>query len=213
MSNKMTNKVTQNTPPQLATPLRVIEALLFASAEPVTPAIIQAKLSALGYDPAYDVASLMAELATLYHGHGIELLAVGGGFMFRTAPDLYDALALPQKIERKLSRAAMETLAVIAYHQPLTRGEIEEIRGVTLHKAILDHLLATGWVVPKGRRESPGRPILWATSTEFLLHFGLNQMSDLPNLAELQKAGLLEARPNLTVLAMDGDDLADASEV
>ena len=194
------------TPEKMKIELRVIEALLFATAEPITAEIIQAKLARLGHISDIDVPSLMSELAKIYHGHGIELYAVGGGWMFRTAPDLFDTLALPHAVERKLSRAALETLAVIAYHQPLTRGEIEEIRGVGLHKTILDNLLESGWVIPKGRRESPGRPILWGTSAEFLVQFGLNHITDLPNLAELQKAGLLDPRPNLTVLAMEDNN-------
>ena len=183
------------TPEKMSPILRVIEALLFATAEPITAEIIQTKLARLGQISEVDVPSVMAELAAIYHGHGIELFAVGGGWMFRTAPDLFDTLALPHAVERKLSRAALETLAVIAYHQPLTRSEIEEIRGVGLHKTILDNLLETGWVIPKGRRESPGRPILWGTSAEFLVQFGLNHITDLPNLAELQKAGLLDPAP------------------
>ncbi|MCX8505229.1 MAG: SMC-Scp complex subunit ScpB [Alphaproteobacteria bacterium] len=205
----MTERLTAK---MMKTELRVIEALLFATAEPITSDIIQTKLANLGHVSAIDVPSLMSELAAIYHGHGIEIFAVGGGWMFRTAPDLFDALALPHAVERRLSRAALETLAVIAYHQPLTRSEIEEIRGVSLHKNILDNLLETGWVIPKGRRESPGRPILWGTSAEFLVQFGLNHITDLPNLAELQKAGLLDPRPNLTILAMDSQEIGTEIE-
>ena len=188
--------------------LRVIEALLFATADPITPEIIQSKLVALGQEEASDIPALMNELKKIYNGHGIELHHIGGGWMFRTAPDLYESLALPNKALRKLSRAGLETLAVIAYHQPLTRGEIEEIRGVSLHKNILDILLETGWIVPAGRRESPGRPILWGTSSQFLVEFGLSRISDLPNLEELRRNGLLDQRPNLTILSMEENSLS-----
>lgn len=170
--------------------LRLIEALLFASAEPVGDEALQARLPA-----GLDAARLVAELQRQYRFRGINLARVAGGWTFRTAPDLAGQLALESTPTRRLSRAQIETLAIIAYHQPVTRVEIEEIRGVALSRGTLDLLIEAGWIQPKGRRETPGRPVTWVTTDGFLKHFGLDRLSDLPNLAELKAAGLLDARP------------------
>ena len=180
--------------------VRLIEALLFASAEPLEDATLTRHL-----DGASDLRELLAELAETYAGRGVNLVRLAGGWAFRTAPDLAARLRIERPVSRKLSRAAVETLAVIAYHQPVTRAEIEEIRGVALGKGIIDTLMGAGWVRPKSRRASPGRPLLWVTTPGFLTHFGLDNLSELPGIDELRAAGLLDLAP-----AADGADQPDA---
>jgi segregation and condensation protein B len=141
----------------------------------------------------------LAELAALYQGRGVELVQLAGGWAFRTAPDLATALRVTLDVSRKLSRAAVEALAIIAYHQPVTRGEIEEIRGVQLSRGTLDILLESGWIKPKGRRRTPGRPVTWVTTPGFLDHFGLTSLDDLPGVEELKAAGLLDKRSGITI--------------
>jgi len=170
--------------------LRLIEALIFAAAEPLGEDVLMARL-----DDTADLPALLAELAERYAGRGVNLVRLAGGWTFRTAPDLAPRLRIERKVARKLSRAAVETLAVIAYHQPVTRGEIEEIRGVALSKGTLDTLLEAGWVQPKGRRDTPGRPLNWVTTVGFLAHFGLDSLDELPGVDELRAAGLLDAGP------------------
>jgi len=170
--------------------LRLLEALLFAVAEPVGEEDLSRHL-----DEADDVAGLLRELAENYAGRGVNLVRLAGGWAFRTAPDLSTKLRIERQVARKLSRAAVETLAVIAYHQPVTRAEIEQIRGVALGKGTIDTLMEAGWVRPKGRRAGPGRPLLWATTPGFLVHFGLDSLSELPGLDELRAAGLLDLAP------------------
>jgi segregation and condensation protein B len=182
--------------------LRLVEAIVFASPAPVAEAALAARLP-----EGTDVPALLAELERTYKFRGINLAKVAGGWSFRTAPDLAGALTLERVETRRLSRAQIETLAIIAYHQPVTRAEIEEIRGVTLHKGTLDLLLETGWIQPKGRRETPGRPVTWVTTDAFLVHFGLDALKDLPNLDELAAAGLLDARP-VEVLGERGETTA-----
>jgi segregation and condensation protein B len=170
--------------------LRLLEALLFASPEPL------AERDLARYLPeGADLRRLLDELEEHYRRRGVTLVRVGNGWAFRTAVDLAPLLARERRVERKLSRAAAETLAIIAYHQPVTRAEIEEIRGVQLSRGTLDVLLAEGWIRPRGRRQTPGRPITWGTSQGFLDHFGLAGLDDLPNLGELRAAGLLDTRP------------------
>lgn len=190
---------------------RVVEALLFASAEPLGQAEIAARLPA-----GANIDGLLADLVEDYAGRGVNLVAVAGKWMFRTAPDLGALVRADQPEERRLSRAALETLAVIAYHQPVTRAEIEEVRGVTMSKGTLDVLLATGLVRMRGRRRTPGRPITWGTTEGFLVHFGLEAIGDLPGLDELKGAGLIETSlppgfkvpvPSDSVLAEDEDPL------
>ena len=149
--------------------LRLVEALLFAA-----PSRSTRRLLARHLDDAADVAGLLRELAESYAGRGVNLVRLAGGWAFRTAPDLAAKLRIERPVARKLSRAAVETLAVIAYHQPVTRAEIEEIRGVALGKGTIDTLMEAGWVRPRGRRASPGRPLLWVTTPGFLVHFGLD---------------------------------------
>ena len=176
--------------------LRLLEALLFAAAEPLDEATLAQRLAPPGGALAEgEVESLVAELAEIYRHRGVNLARVAGGWTFRTAADLAPRLMLERVVTRKMTRAAVETLAIIAYHQPVTRGEIEEIRGVALSRGILDGLMEAGWVRPKGHRASPGRPATWVTTPEFLVHFGLDGLGDLPGVEELKAAGLLEARP------------------
>ena len=170
--------------------LRLIEALVFAVAEPIGEEALSQHL-----DNGADVSSLLHELAEIYAGRGVNLVRLAGGWAFRTAPDLAAKLRIERPVARKLSRAAVETLAVIAYHQPVTRAEIEQIRGVALGKGTIDTLMEAGWVHPRGRRVGPGRPLLWVTTPGFLVHFGLESLSELPALDELRAAGLLDLAP------------------
>ncbi len=179
--------------------LRLVEALLFASAEPLAPAQLARFLPD---DCKLD--RILADLEALYANRGVNLVKRGGRWAFRTAEDLAPRMELEQQVTRKLSRVALETLAVISYHQPVTRAEIEEIRGVALSKGTLDALLEIGWIRPKGRRRTPGRPVTWGTSESFLDHFGLDSLDALPGVEELKAAGLLDARPALTALSDRG---------
>jgi segregation and condensation protein B len=170
--------------------LRLIEALLFASAAPLDVEAIAERLPT-----GCDVTVLIAELENEYRGRGVNLVFVAGGWTFRTATDLADKLKLEKVVPRKLSRAGIETLAIVAYHQPVTRAEIEDIRGVAASSGTLDVLMETGWIAPMGRRETPGRPITWGTTDAFLLHFGLADRKDLPGIEELKATGLVGPRP------------------
>ena len=196
--------------PQLAAHLRMLEAVLFAAAEPLDEATIAERLP-----PDANVPGLLEELTEIYAKRGVNLVKVAGRWMLRTAPDLAFLLQKNAIEQKRLSRAAMETLAIVAYHQPVTRAEIEEIRGVTINKGTLDILLEVGWIKMRGRRRVPGRPVTYGTTDEFLMHFGLDKVSDLPGLEELRAAGLMEGRipasfmvpsPNDS-LAMDEDPL------
>lgn len=169
---------------------RIVEALLFASEEPLPLSVIQAHLP--GDLHALD---LVEELVRDYAERGVRLERHGNAYAFRTAPDLAPYLAREQTQSRRLSRAALETLAIIAYHQPVTRAEIEEIRGVAVSKGTVDLLIETGWVQPRGRRESPGRPVTWVTTPAFLDHFALGSLDDLPRVEELLQTGLLSLAP------------------
>jgi segregation and condensation protein B len=168
--------------------LRLLEALLFASAEPVPERVIAERLG-----EGADVTNLLEQLRALYQGRGVELLQANGRWSFRTAPDLVERLALEKLVPRKLSRAAIETLAIVAYHQPVTRAEIEEIRGVVVSSGTVDILLEEGWLKPRGRKQVPGRPVMWGTSNAFLDHFGLESIEDLPGVDELRASGLLDS--------------------
>ncbi|HIC82345.1 MAG TPA: SMC-Scp complex subunit ScpB [Kiloniellaceae bacterium] len=179
--------------------VRLIEALLFASSEPLAPAQLARFLP-----EDTDLDAILSDLETLYANRGVNLVKRGGRWAFRTAVDLAPRMELETKVVRKLSRVALETLAVIAYHQPVTRGEIEEIRGVALSKGTLDTLLEIGWIRPKGRRKTPGRPVTWGTSEAFLDHFGLESLDALPGAEELKAAGLLDSRPAITALGDRG---------
>ena len=166
--------------------LRSVEATVFASAEPLSVADIALHVG------EGDVTAALSELAERYQGHGIELVERGGRWHFQTAPDLAHLLRRTREEPRRLSRAATETLAIIAYHEPVSRGEIEAIRGVQISKGTLDVLMEAGWVKTAGRREAPGRPLLYATTGDFLTHFGLTSRKDLPGIDDLKAAGLLD---------------------
>jgi segregation and condensation protein B len=169
--------------------LRLLEALLFASAEPLDERTLAARLP-----EGIDVAGALRHLQAEYAPRGVNLVCVAGKWTFRTANDLSWLMSRHAVEPRKLSRAAIETLAIIAYHQPVTRAEIEEIRGVSTSKGTLDVLLETGWIRPRGRRKTPGRPITFGTNETFLGHFGLQSVGDLPGLDELKGTGLLDGR-------------------
>lgn len=160
--------------------LRLTEALVFASDRPVSPARLQEVLP-----PGLRADAVLTLLASRYAGRGVELTEVAGGYAFRTAPDLAPLLTRVVEVPRRLPRVAMETLAIIAYHQPVTRPEIEEIRGASLSQSTLELLLEHGLIAPRGRKEVPGRPSLWGTTPHFLEHFGLRVLADLPRREEL----------------------------
>jgi segregation and condensation protein B len=174
-------------PAARAEELRLLEALLFASREPIDEATLARHLP-----NGVNVKDALAQLKAEYATHGVTLMKIGKKWMFRTADDLSWLLTKKTVETRKLSRAAVETLAIVAYHQPVTRAEIEEIRGVVTATGTLDVLLKTGWIRPRGRRKAPGRPITYGTTEAFLSHFGLEEVADLPGLEELKGAGMLE---------------------
>jgi segregation and condensation protein B len=169
---------------------RLTEAVLFASRDPLSEADLAAYLP-----EGTDITRLLAALVEDYAGRGVHLVPVAGKWMFQTAPDLGVALARVHEETRKPSRAAMETLAIIAYHQPVTRAEIESIRGVATSRGTLDLLLEAGWIKVRGRRKSPGRPVTWGTTDTFLVQFGLASLDDLPNADELRASGFFDAAP------------------
>jgi segregation and condensation protein B len=169
--------------------LRLLEAMLFASAEPMDEKTLAARLP-----QGTDLQVALIELQQEYAARGVNLVRIGGKWTFRTANDLSWLLSKDVVETRKLSRAAIETLAIIAYHQPVTRAEIEEIRGVTTSKGSIDVLLETGWIRPRGRRKTPGRPLTYGTTEAFLSHFGLDAVMDLPGVEELKGSGLLDGR-------------------
>jgi segregation and condensation protein B len=179
---------------------RLLEAVLFAAPLPLAEAALSARLGGDGSD----VAVLLRDLAEHYADRGVNLVRLAGGWTFRTAPDLAAQLTSERSVARKLSRAAVETLAIVAYHQPVTRAEIEAIRGVALARGTLDRLMEAGWVRPAGRREAPGRPLNWATTPGFLAHFGLDRLDELPGIEELRAAGLLDLGPAAAVLGEAG---------
>jgi segregation and condensation protein B len=192
----------------LAEAVRMAEAIVFASAEPVSQKALAARLP-----EGIDVPAVMEEVRRQYEKRGVNLVRVGDAWAFRTAGDLAFLMSRDAVQQKKLSRAALEVLAIIAYHQPVTRAEIEEIRGVETSKGTLDLLLETGWVRMRGRRRTPGRPVTYGTAESFLDHFGLEEIRDLPGMDELKGAGLLSARmpSNFAVPqpAADPDALTD----
>jgi segregation and condensation protein B len=196
--------------------LRLIEALLFASPNP-----LPAKALADRLPKEADIAAILAQLQADYAPRGVNLMQRDGTWAFRTAPDLATSLHVESQVARKLSRAALETLAIVAYHQPVTRGEIEEIRGVAVSKGTMDILFEAGWIRPKGRRRTPGRPLTWVTTPGFLDHFGLESLDELPGVDELKAAGLLDTRPAIAAYAnragapealVDVDEREDGAE-
>lgn len=168
--------------------LRMLEALLFASAEPLTEEALARSLP-----EGADLGVLLSELQQIYQARGVNLVQVSGRWQFRTAADLAFLLRKEQPEQRRLSRAALETLAIIAYHQPVTRADVEDIRGVALSKGTLDVLMELGWVKIRGRKRTPGRPVTYGTTDSFLVQFGLESVSHLPGMEELKAAGFLEA--------------------
>jgi segregation and condensation protein B len=184
--------------------LRLLEALLFASSEPLDERTLASRLP-----EGIDVRAALAQLQDDYATRGVNLVRIAGKWTFRTAHDLAWLLARESVEQRKLSRAALETLAIIAYHQPVTRAEIEDIRGVSISKGTLDVLMETGWVRPRGRRKAPGRPITFGTTEAFLAHFGLEAVGDLPGLDELKGSGLFDGRlPADFTMPAPSDDAA-----
>lgn len=197
-------------PDDLREQLRMVEAILFASSEPVSDKILLDRLP----DGA-DLKVLMSELQQAYETRGVNVVKIGGNWAFRTADDLSFILQKEAVETKKLSRAALEVLAIIGYHQPVTRAEIEEIRGVATSKGTLDVLMETGWVKMRGRRKTPGRPVTYGTTDEFLDHFGLEELRDLPGLDELKGAGLLQSQlpANFQVpMPNDSDELTEDEE-
>lgn len=187
--------------------LRIIEALLFAAPGPLKEDELTRH-----FGEGEDVKALLEELQGLYAGRGVNLVRVAGKWAFRTADDLSFLLERQAVTQRRLSRAALETLAIIAYHQPVTRAEIEEIRGVSTSKGTLDVLLETHWIKPRGRRRTPGRPVTYGTTEAFLDHFGFEQIQDLPGLGELKGAGLLDSNLPPGFMMPSPDDAPDLQE-
>jgi len=191
-------------PEQRPEELRLIEALLFAAGEPLDNKTLAGRLP-----EGVDIEAAMRRLQAEYAPRGVNLVRVAGKWMFRTANDLAWLLARDTVEPKKLSRAANETLAIIAYHQPVTRAEIEDIRGVMVSKGTVDVLMETGWIRPRGRRKAPGRPLTFGTTQAFLEHFGLESIGDLPGLDELKGTGLLEGRlPAGFSVPLPSDDAA-----
>ena len=195
--------------PSLAEQERMIEAVLFASSEPITLRELEQRLPG-----GSDVGEAMAFLRHRYQGRGVQVMKVGDAYAFRTAPDLGFLMHRETVETRKLSRAAIETLAIIAYHQPVTRAEIEEIRGVSVSRGTVDQLLEMEWIRFGRRKMTPGRPVTFVVTQEFLDHFGLESARDLPGLKELRSAGLLENRPPAGLLPTvgDGEDEPETTE-
>lgn len=187
---------------------RAVEAVLFAAEEPMGAAEI-----GLHVGVRVDVGAALAELQAHYAGRGIELVERGGRWHFQTAADLAHILRREREESRRLSRAAVETLAIVAYHEPVSRAEIEAIRGVQISKGTLDVLMEAGWIRPAGRREAPGRPLTYATTSDFLTHFGLASRRDLPGIDDLKAAGLLDPiDAALEQLVLERDEV-DADEL
>jgi segregation and condensation protein B len=193
--------------------IRLLEAMLFAASEPLPAAALGKRLP-----EGANVDELLQELQALYANRGVNLVRHEDRWCFRTSSDLAGRLAIETTVTRKLSRAAIETLAIVSYHQPVTRAEIEEIRGVALSQGTLDKLLEVGWIKPKGRRQTPGRPVTWVTTDAFLEHFGLESLEALPGVEELKAAGLLDARPAISTLgagvmaAMQGGSVGNGDD-
>jgi len=194
--------------------LRILEAMLFSASEPVDEKHLRDRMP-----DGSDVKALLEELSGIYANRGVHLQKIGKGWAFRTAEDLAPYLRVENVVSRRLSRAAIETLAIIAYHQPITRAEVEEMRGVALSRGTLDLLLEVGWIRPRGRRRTAGRPVTWGTSEGFLDHFGLESVDALPGVDELKAAGLLERKPGFGPLSamreqptVDEEDEAELTE-
>jgi segregation and condensation protein B len=187
--------------------LRLLEAVLFASGEPLPLTVLQQQLG-----KGADVLALLKELQAHYAQHGVNLVEIDGLWSFRTAPDLATLMKITRQPRRKLPRAAAEVLAIVAYHQPVTRAEIESIRGVETSRGTLDILLELGWIRPGKRRETPGRPLNWHTTPEFLNHFNIASLDELPGLEDLKAAGLLDTRPVLGDMPREKDARDDTPD-
>ena len=181
--------------------IKVVEALLFSSSEPVKDHVITSKLP-----DTIDTNEVMKEISEFYKDRGIECLRINDSWAFRTSKDVSDYLDVERVVTKPLSRPALETLSIIAYHQPVTRSEIEAIRGVGVARGTIDILLELEWIKPKGRKRSPGRPLTWGTTDKFLDIFGLEDISNLPGMSELKAAGLVGSRPIIS------DDLSNVVE-
>jgi segregation and condensation protein B len=201
-NNDSEENVTDVLSPDHAQHLRLLEALIFAG----TQALDEKELAERLPNDA-DVQRLLADLGELYANRGVNLVKVAGGYAFRTASDLSEKLKIERPVTRKLSRAGIETLAIIAYHQPVTRTEIEAVRGVGLSKGTLDLLFEQNWIRPMGRRRVPGRPVTWGTTDFFLEHFGLPTLDDLPGHEEMKAAGLLDPRAQPPIFRPEEPDL------
>lgn len=187
--------------------LRMLEAMLFATSKPISP---QAMLERL--PEGADLNILLPQLKETYTGRGIELVEINGQWALRTSQDVGAALVVEKEVSRKMSKAALETLSIVAYHQPITRAEIENIRGVATNKGTLDILMEMGWVKPGRRRETPGRPLTWLTTNNFMDHFQLESLNDLPGLEDLKASGLLDKRAAIDTIP-DTGDLFDSGDV
>ena len=176
--------------------LKLLEAILFASSEPVEERDLKEKI-----DKGENLKNLLNELQKFYASRGINLIKTGDKWSFRTSPDLSSELTIFKTQKRKLSRAALETLSIVAYQQPITRSEIENIRGVQMGRGSIDHLMEIGWIKPSGRKNIPGKPTLWSTTDLFIEHFGLNDLSDLPSINELKASGFLDKRAAIATIS------------
>lgn len=186
--------------------IKLLEAILFASGEPVSETDLEEKIKSRDKIKQY-----LSDIKEFYEKRGINLIKTGNKWSFRTSEDLIDDLTIFKTQKRKLSRAALETLSIIAYQQPITRSEIENIRGVQMGRGSIDHLMEIGWIKPSGRRNIPGKPTLWSTTELFIEHFGLNDLSDLPNKDELKASGFLDKRAAIATISdlAQTDDLTD----
>ena len=189
--------------------IKLLEAILFASGEPVSETDLKEKIKS-----KEKIKQYLIEVKEFYEKRGINLIKTGNKWSFRTSEDLIDDLTIFKTQKRRLSRAALETLSIIAYQQPITRSEIENIRGVQMGRGSIDHLMEIGWIKPSGRRNIPGKPTLWSTTELFIEHFGLNDLLDLPNKDELKASGFLDKRAAIATISdiAQTDDLTDISK-
>jgi len=184
--------------------IKLLEAILFASGEPVDESDLKNKIS-----DSENLEKYLIEIKNFYNSRGINLVKTGNKWSFRTASELIDDLTIIKTQKRKLSRAALETLSIIAYQQPITRSEIENIRGVQMGRGSIDHLMEIGWIKPSGRKNIPGKPTLWSTTDLFIEHFGLSDLGDLPNKEELKASGFLDKRAAIATIS----DIAKSDEI
>ncbi len=186
--------------------IKLLEAILFASGEPVEEVDLKNKIN-----DKKNIAKYLDQIRVFYSSRGINLIKTGNKWSFRTSHELIDDLTIFKTQKRKLSRAALETLSIIAYQQPITRSEIENIRGVQMGRGSIDHLMEIGWIKPSGRKNIPGKPTLWSTTELFIEHFGLNDLGDLPNKDELKASGFLDKRAAIATISdlAENEDLND----